>query len=94
MHQGAGKLSLKPDGIGGRGGRGSGWFQAVGWLIGGCSAGSNLRSQGDSLSDAFALRARGFIAFALRARGFIVGLLRSLQIDPAVHRFTLQSSDP
>ena len=84
MHQGAGKLSLKPDGIGGRGGRGSGWFQAVGWLIGGCSAGSNLRSQGDSLSD----------AFALRARGFIVGLLRSLQIDPAVHRFTLQSSDP
>jgi len=84
MHQGAGKLSLKPDGIGGRGGRGSGWFQAVGWLIGGCSAGSNLRSQGDSLSD----------AFALRAKGFVVRLLRSLQIDPAVHRFTLQSSDP
>ena len=59
MRQGAVKLPLKPDGIGSRGGRGSGWFQAVGWLFGGCSAGSILRSQGDSLSDDFALRARG-----------------------------------
>ena len=66
MRQGAVKLPLKPDGIGSRGGRGPGGFRR-GWLFGGCSAGSILRSQGDSLSDDFALRARVFVVRLLRA---------------------------
>ena len=67
MRQGAVKLPLKPGRDWGPGRSWAGWFQAMGGLFGGCSAGSILRSQGDSLTDDFALRARGFVVRLLRA---------------------------
>jgi hypothetical protein len=52
----------------GGGGKGPGrsWAEG-GWLFGGCSAGPILRSQGDSLSNDFALRARGLSVRLQRA---------------------------